>query len=80
MKYSPKKMSCISLIILLTTTTLLTGIQLHSTVADSDSLQSDDKFLKKCSKAQDSLNEKKKIQAEDQFKHHAGPGSNALCQ
>ena len=79
MKYSPKIVSLISLVALLVVTTLLATTQLQSAKADSNSLQSDDKFFEKCSKAQDSLNEKKKVQAEDQFKRHAGPGANALC-
>lgn len=79
MKYPPKIVSGISIVVLLTITTLLTTIQLQLTRADSSTFQSADKFLEKCTKAQDSLNEKKKIQAEDQFKRHAGPGSNALC-
>jgi hypothetical protein len=78
MKYSGKSLKFVILTTILTTTIVVQAIGLiNSGYADSDSQQSDDKFIKKCNKAQDSGNVEKKLQSEDQFERHTG--GNALC-
>jgi len=78
MKYSSKSLKFVILTTILTTTIVVQAIGLiNSGYADSDSQQSDDKFIKKCNKVQDSGNVEKKLQSEDQFERHTG--GNALC-
>jgi hypothetical protein len=78
MKYSSKSLKFVMLTTILTTTIVVQAIGLiNSGYADSDSQQSDDKFIKKCNKVQDSGNVEKKLQSEDQFERHTG--GNALC-
>lgn len=60
MKYSGKSLKFVILTTILTTTIVVQAIGLiNSGYADSDSQQSDDKFIKKCNKAQDSGNVEK---------------------